>query len=50
MKTIQKCVCGSGKLNKAGYAVTRKGRKPRMKCQSCGRSFYAKKQATGGKK
>lgn len=39
--------CGSAKTVKQGTVTTRKGKKPRRKCQECGRTFYARK--TGGK-
>ena len=33
--------CGSTHVWKTGTVLTRKGRKARLKCQECARSFYA---------
>jgi len=32
--------CGSDHTNKCGYRITRKGKKPRLQCQECGKTFY----------
>jgi len=39
--TEKKCPeCNSEKIIKAGFNVTRKGKKQKLKCQDCGRTFY----------
>ncbi|MFA5365615.1 MAG: hypothetical protein WC325_10595 [Candidatus Bathyarchaeia archaeon] len=32
--------CKSTHIVKAGFAITRKGRKQKYKCQTCARTFY----------
>lgn len=46
--------CGSKHTIKAGFTMTRKGRKQRRQCKDCGHIFYAKqsgfyKKQTKGK-
>jgi transposase-like protein len=36
--------CGSDKIIKAGFNVTRQGKKQKLKCQNCGRIFYLDKE------
>lgn len=38
-----RCKCGSTHLVKSGFRVTRTGKRQRMHCQNCGRSFYSDK-------
>lgn len=37
--------CGSTTVVRIGLIVTRAGRKQRYRCNTCGRTFYAKKLA-----
>ena len=35
--------CRSKKIVKTGFKVTTKGRKQRLQCNNCGRTFYKEK-------
>jgi len=36
--------CGSNKTVKIGFRVTSKGKKQRIQCQDCGKTFYEPKE------
>jgi len=42
--------CRSSHVVKCGFKMTRSGRKQRLTCQNCGRSFYGVEPKTDSKK
>jgi len=47
---VMKCPkCNSSHINKIGSRITVKGKKARLQCQDCGKTFYAEtKKIEGG--
>ena len=36
--------CGSFSVRKLGFGITREGKKQRLQCKNCGRTFYEVKE------